>query len=94
MKRLLIKSILGIIILFIIITQDFFPKNNSDNNSVIVNAYIDPGSLNVIWQFLAALLFGLVTVFSFMKNKIKLLFSKLFNKNKNKKQVKEPLETK
>ena len=38
---------------------------------VYMYGYIDPGSLNVIWQFFAAILIGLVTAFSFMRTNLK-----------------------
>tara|TARA_B100001540_G_C15445605_1_gene478718 strand:- start:256 stop:489 length:234 start_codon:yes stop_codon:yes gene_type:complete len=44
--------------------------------------YIDPGSLNAIWQFLAAFLIGIVTAFSFVRMKIKEIFYKIFKKEK------------
>ena len=50
-------------------------------------AYIDPGSLNAIWQFLAAILIGLVTAFSFVRIKVKLFLDKLFSKNKTKQSI-------
>jgi len=46
--------------------------------------YIDPGSLSAIWQFLAAILIGLVTGLSFIRMKIKMFFSKIFNRKMKK----------
>ena len=45
-------------------------------------SYIDPGSLNAIWQFIAALIVGLISGFSFIRIKIKDFFTKLFRKKK------------
>jgi len=47
-------------------------------------SYIDPGSLNAIWQFIAAILIGLVTGLSFIRMKIKMFFSKIFNRKMKK----------
>ena len=44
-------------------------------------SYIDPGSLNAIWQFLAAILIGIATGFSFIRIKLKEFYYKLFNKH-------------
>ena len=43
-------------------------------------SYIDPGSLSAIWQFIAAILIGIVTAFSFVRMKIKEFFYKIFKK--------------
>ena len=43
-------------------------------------AYMDPGSLSAIWQFLAAILIGLVTAFSFVRIKIKQFYQNFFGK--------------
>ena len=42
-------------------------------------AYMDPGSLNAIWQLLVAILIGLVGTYSFLKIKTKEFFKKLFS---------------
>ena len=47
--------------------------------------YIDPGSLSAIWQFLAAILIGLLSGISFIRVKIIEIFNFIFQK-KNKKR--------
>ena len=47
--------------------------------------YIDPGSLSAIWQFLAAILIGLLSGISFIRVKL-LKYSILFSK-KTKKEI-------
>ena len=63
-------------ILLLIIFMFTFPQ--------LLFAYIDPASLNVVWQFLAAILIGLVTAFSFVRSNIVMFVNKLFSKKKDK----------
>ena len=43
-------------------------------------SYIDPGSLSAIWQFIAAIIVGIISGFSFIRIKIKEFFYKIFKK--------------
>ena len=43
-------------------------------------AYIDPGSLNAIWQLLVAILISLAGTYYYFKIKTKEIFKKLFSK--------------
>ena len=52
-------------------------------------AYLDPGSVNIILQFLAFILTGIITSWLFLKNTIKNFFNKLFLKKKEEKNTKE-----
>ena len=47
--------------------------------------YIDPGSLSAIWQFLAAILIGLLSGISFIRAKIIEIFNFIFKKRQKKK---------
>ena len=47
-------------------------------------AYLDPGSVNIVLQFFALVLTGIITGWLFLKNYIKKIFNKIF-KTKNKK---------
>lgn len=52
-------------------------------------AYLDPGSVNIILQFFALILTGIVTSWLFLKNTIKNFLNKLFFKKKEEKSTKE-----
>ncbi len=47
-------------------------------------AYLDPGSVNIILQFFALILTGIVTGWLFLKNSIKNFFNKIFSKKRKK----------
>ena len=66
--------------IYILLNLLFFPEKGF--------CYIDPGSLSAIWQFLAAILIGIVTGFSFIRIKIKMFFNKIFLRNDKEKMTK------
>ena len=47
-------------------------------------AYLDPGSVNIILQFFAIILTGIITGWLFLKNTIKNFFYKIFSKKRKK----------
>jgi len=52
-------------------------------------AYLDPGSINVMLQALAAAIVGITGVFVVFKNNIKAFFVKIFGKKTKKETIEE-----